>query len=278
MRVRVIAECGSCHDGQLPLAYELIETAHQCGADIAKFQYWSSAERMAKRRHADAYKEIYQQYQVPRGWLAMLRKKCDQIGIQFACSVYLPEDVWAVAEQSDIVKVASFEANDEPLLTACRVPLAAGKRVIVSLGMGADAEMVRNHLHHGFPVNDELPPVTLMHCVSAYPAPIDQLRLRRINDWRSGWMVNGYSDHSPHDEDWAGAVAVARGAQVVERHLKLWKTSTSNPDSPHAMDPAGFGRYVGNIRKAEQMLGPELENGPVPCEAEMAKYRVWGRD
>src|SRR5258705_534056 len=109
MKTFVIAESGSSHAGDLARAIELVHVARDSGADCCKFQYWSSAKRLAQRRNAPELEPVYAAFQVPRDWLEKLRAECDEVQIAFACTSYLPGDVWAVAEYCDYLKVASFE-------------------------------------------------------------------------------------------------------------------------------------------------------------------------
>lgn len=265
-RTMVIAEIGSCHDGELEKAYRLIETAKAAGADVVKAQYWSSAERMVERRKAPEYLEVYRAYQTPKAWLPLLRERCEAVGVQFACSSYLPEDVWTVAQQTDIMKIASFEANDEEHLAQHAWWLQKRKTVIVSLGLGADGIKACRALGWAYQ-EAALDGLRFLHCVSSYPAPVDQLALSRIA------RLRGYSDHSVAHLETMGALAVAAGARIIERHIRLDDTSPDNPDASCGMSPAGFQRYVDAIRQAEAAMG-DGSCGMQPCETDMARYRV----
>lgn len=262
-KVFVIAECGSCHDNDIVNAKALINVAKGCGADAAKFQYWSSGERLADRRNAGAYREVYDRYQIPVWWLSELKTYCDSLDIEFMCTAYLPEDVDTVAPCVQHFKVASFEAEDEELME--RIIEYNDRGVIVSLGMGA--ELMGDY--------DTMRSVETLLCVSAYPAPDDQLHLARLlNDHYSRTQFNGYSDHSYPTRTLTGALAVAAGAMVIERHIRLAETSPLNPDVATAMLPEFFDSYVQFIRMAEVMMGDGAVSGPLGCEREMAKYRV----
>lgn len=280
----VIAECGSCHDGSVEKADRLITAAKAAGADAAKFQFWSSADRMARRRQAPEYRDIYARYQVPESWLAALKAECDAVGIEFMCSTYLPEDVPVVAPLVTTMKIASFEANDIGFLAAHVAPLRAGKNIIVSMGMGADWQVVEQWLGRGL-LRENGARIRLLLCVSAYPAPMDAFRLQRL--WRPG-SAAGLSDHSHPSFTLMGALAVAAGATIVERHLRLDDTDESNPDAAAAMRPLSFQAYVDHIRSAEMAVGLDApsEGGIVlrginvvggtanDPEADMRRYRV----
>jgi hypothetical protein len=178
MSVEVIAEIGSCHDGSLDKALALVHAAKDCGANVAKAQFWSSARRMSERRHAPDYEAIYRQYQVPEAWLPVLAAEAKRVGLTFACSSYLPEDVDTVARHAEILKISSFEANDRALLMA-HVPYCGSKRIIVSMGLRASTQSQSALASH----------IERLHCVTAYPAPLGSLAL--------GWLCEGYDGYSP---------------------------------------------------------------------------------
>lgn len=247
-RTFIISEAGSCHDGSLQKAVGLIEVAKAGGADACKFQYWSKASRLAERRRAPAYLPIYEKYAIPADWLPALRAECDVRDIEFMCTAYLPEDVYTVAQHVRRFKIASFEADDAAFVNQHR---EYDKPIIVSMGMGA------------------VPPydVTRLHCVSAYPTPLDEANLAAIRRV----AVAGFSDHTRNIL--TGAFAVCVGARILEVHIRDYVTATDNPDFATALDPAEFRAYVEHVRLAERMLGsgnPEAQ----PSEAAMSQYKV----
>ena len=281
MRTLVIAEIGSCHDGDWSKVLRLLDAARQAGASIAKMQYWSSADRLADRRRVPPEcLAIYRRYQVPYIWLDAAKRYCDEIGMELMATTYLPEDVASVAPFVMRFKVASFEARDTEFIQAHR---GYDKSLIVSTGM-MDGEQVDALIERSLRV---APIVGVLQCVSAYPAAPSSLSLSTIARWRAQqirWRVQqtgsrvadihvGFSDHTDPASIWTGALAVAAGAQIVEAHLKLDETDPENPDAPHAMTPEQFKTYVSNIRYAETCLG-DGEKRLQECEQPMARYRV----
>jgi sialic acid synthase SpsE len=273
-RTLVIAECGSCHDGSLKQAERLIEAAATAGVDIAKFQWWSDADRLADRRQVpDTYREIYRRYQVPQSWLPALRRRCDSFGLEFMATSYLPEDVPVVGLFVKRFKVASFEATDRAFVDACQ---QCGP-VIVSVGMMSEPEWL-DLLRH-LRAED-----ACLQCVSSYPAAPEQMNLGVLrihaacracdccgqDNWRP---LPGLSDHS-RDLD-MGAYAVCAGAEIIEAHLRLDDTDRSNPDYAVAFTPSEFAEYVRRIRRAEVIMGSG-EKTLQECERPMAAYRVRG--
>lgn len=254
MSTFVIAEAGSCHDGVFEKAIDLINVARDSGANACKFQYWSSALRLAERRRAEKYFPIYDRYQIPASWLPRLAGACQARGLEFMCTAYLPEDIAVVAPHVQRFKIASFEANDDAFVQA-HIPYR--KRIIISTGMNA--------------VPLQGPLIDRLHCVSAYPTPVYEANLAAIRLEGYGDAYQGFSDHTTCI--YAGAFAVCAGASIVEVHIKLETTDPKNPDAPTALCPVQFDHYVQMIRLAEQMLGTG-EKRMMPCEAPMVQYRV----
>jgi N,N'-diacetyllegionaminate synthase len=270
MSTFVIAELGSCHDNSLVEAINLMELAKDCGANAAKFQFWSSAKRMAQRRNAPNYEAMYERVRLAID-LRALKRAADTIGIEFMCSTFLPEDVPTVAPLVKTMKIASFEANDPQHLVAHLPCLLEGKRILISMGLDARWSVVEKFLIGFAPWKAGPCPVVPLRCVSAYPAPIKEFQLIRL---RGGSNECGLSDHSDPENQLMGALAVAAGATVVERHLRSNTTRNDNPDYPHAMSPAGFAVYVANIRMAEEALKGMIGMS-APSEAPLRALRTW---
>lgn len=273
----IIAEIGSCHDGSLATAKALAKAAIDAGADVVKAQYFSSGKRLADRRHAPELAEMYEKYAMPREWLPQLAEYVAALRAEFACTSYLPEDVWEVFSHASIMKIASFEAADPEMLFCHREPLRRGRDVVISLGMGTTPEIIRRHFldRIGGGADDGAVRggrVRLLHCVSAYPAPIQQLALGRLSEH----FVHGFSDHAHPSELYSGAFAAAAGAQVLEKHIRLDETRVGNPDFGHSLSPVQFAEYVRLARLGAAARGADLttRHGPQPCEEPMLKYRV----
>jgi N,N'-diacetyllegionaminate synthase len=246
-RTYVIAEAAACHDGDLYKAEQLADLAKSIDADAVKYQWCSSPQRLAVRRNAPEYVEAYRLLAFPPEWLGVLKARADALGLDFLCTVYLPEDVAVVAPYVDKFKVSSFEAGDREFLDA---HIGYMKQIIVSAGMGQEIPVASR----------------VLHCVSAYPAPVDEINLARMSRY-----CDGLSDNTQHPL--TGAFAVCAGAEIIEFHFRLQQTSPSNPDYVVARDPLAAKQYVANIRLAERMMGSG-ERKVQPSEEPNLKYRV----
>jgi sialic acid synthase SpsE len=126
--------------------------------------------------------------------------------------------------------------------------------------------------------------VDLLHCTSAYPAPLEDMNLQVV---AQAWC-DGLSDHSRDPR--VAALAVQLGARVLEAHLRLDSCSPDNPDYSTALTPKEFETFVlategddwacceehpyhltDELRAL--MLGDGVKR-PMPSEAAMSQYRV----
>ncbi len=159
----------------------------------------------------------------------------------------------------DAVKIASPDAVNLPLITAA---LTLDLPLIISTGT-----CTLDELDQLTPLLTQAP-VALLHCVSAYPTPLDQAALRGIESLRQHTgLPSGYSDHTSAVH--TGALAVALGACVLEKHL-TWNQAAPGPDHAASLDPEGFAQYVSLTRQAERMLGPATKR-PGLIEADVRR-------
>ena len=258
----VITEVGSTHGGDRTKMSALIQAAAGTGASVCKFQFCSSPERLAERRQAAEYLEAYRAIAFPAAWLGDLKAECEEAGVEFMATVYLPEDIPVIAPHVRRFKVASFEAVDLPFILAHR---EYGHQTIISTGGLDETELGRLlELRDAMFGRWDL---RLLHCVSAYPTRPWELNLAAIGRYE----LNGLSDHTLNL--WTGALAVAAGAGIVEKHVRLPETPPDNPDYPHSISPDGLAEYIAHIRFAESVLGTGKKTIQ-PCEELWARYQV----
>lgn len=253
----VIAEAGLNHNGDLRLALELIDKALEAGADAVKFQK-RTVEVLAVGAVLDAedtrfpsfgrtYRQVREHLEFDLDEYGQLIAHAATRGIPFLCT---PFDVPAAEflERFSLpgYKVASHSVTNLPLLERLA---EIGKPVIMSTGMCTLEEIDRAaeiFMRRGTQL-------ALMHCVSAYPTPLEQCNLRMIDVLRDRYHVPvGYSGH---ELGYLPTVAaVARGAALIERHLTLART-LEGFDHKLSLEPQEFRRMVGDLRAVEETLG-----------------------
>jgi len=238
--------------------------AKRAGVDAIKYQWTSSPERLAARRHADEYIGAYRMIAFHAGWLAECQAVAQAVGLEWMCTTFLEEDIPVVAGLVKRFKISSFEASDEPFLNA---HLSYRKPIIISTGGMNEDELWR--LKKWWAANAEGPEedISLLHCVSSYPTPIEELNLHIMDE------MDGLSDHTANVL--TGALATVRGAKIIEVHFRLDSTAPANPDYGHSLSPDQLVQYVQNVRFAETAMGSG-EKRLMPSEERWAKYRVRG--
>ena len=256
----LIAEIGVNHDGSTQRALQLVEAARQAGADAVKVQYFEAPTLMSRACRLAEYQqaagetdpiEMLRGLQLNRDAMAEIVRYAHSLGLHAIATIFSLEHVSLASElEWDALKTASPDIINIPLLGALA---DAGRPLIVSTG-AASAEEIGAALTRFGDI--------ALHCVSAYPTPDDHAQLAGIAALAqlaasvSGGrkIVVGYSDHT--DSIDTGALAGARGAAVLEKHL-TWSRTARGPDHAASLDPGQFRRYVTLARRARSMLGPQ---------------------
>jgi N,N'-diacetyllegionaminate synthase len=253
----VIAEIGVNHDGSKEKAIELIRMAARCGADAVKFQLFK-AETLARQ---NAPMAIYQteNLQERSGQQEMLRKLeidltslrvCKQVahdlGLQFLCTPFDLDSLDALVELGvDAIKISSGDANHILLLEKAAL---APCPVVVSTGMCNWDDVHR--IQQIFKMEPQK--LALLHCVSAYPAPLEQSNLRVLDLLKSRGVHYGFSDHTLGAD--AALAAVALGARILEKHITL-DTSARGPDHAASMNEHAFRDYIRSVQGLATAMG-----------------------
>lgn len=252
----VIAEIGINHNGSLELAKRLVDEAVRAGADCAKFQM-RNLERLYVNGGDpnDAREDLGSQYvldvlsksQLGVESMFEVLDHCRGRGIMPLCTPWDVDSVAALETYGvDAYKIASADLTNPELLNAVG---ATGKPLLVSTGMSAEEE-----IREAVALLDSLGAAyVLLHCVSTYPAPFDDLNIRYLERLKDiGNCPVGYSGH---ERGYAVAqAAVARGAKVVEKHFTLDRSMPGN-DHKVSLLPDEFAAMVRGIREIEAALG-----------------------
>jgi len=255
----VICELSGNHNGSLDRALAMIDAAAATGCDAIKLQTYTAdtltldcdgpgfrieSGPWAGRTLHDLYAEAF----TPYAWHAALFERARQHGV-ILFSTPFDETAVELLESLDApaYKIASFEAVDLPLIA--RVA-RCGKPMIISTGLASLAEMeeaLRTAQTNG------AAGVALLHCVSAYPAPIDEANVRTVPDLaRRFGVVTGLSDHTPGTA--AAVAAVALGAAIIEKHFTLARAD-GGPDAAFSLEPAEFAALTRDCKAAWSALG-----------------------
>jgi N-acetylneuraminate synthase len=279
-RVFIIAEAGVNHNGSVEMGEQLIDAAAASGADAVKFQSFR-AESLVSR---SAKRASYQVRNQPgeHSQLDMLRKlELDQAAQRRLCEYARSRRIEFMSTPFDLesldflvsglrisrLKIASGEITNAPLLLSAG---RSGLPLIISTGMStlADIETALDVVAFGAG-NPQEPrgmadfarqwgekiknKVTLLHCTSDYPAPMEAMNLKAMETLRGRFNIDvGLSDHSLGVS--ASIAAAALGASVIEKHFTLDR-DLPGPDHRASLEPDELSGMIGAIRDVCAALG-----------------------
>lgn len=261
LQTLIIAEAGVNHNGEIDLAKKLIEGAALAGADLVKFQTFSAEKIVTRNAPKAGYQldfsntsesqfEMLQKLELGKGVLEKLIQHAEKCGIKLFSTGFDAESVDMLVELGqEILKIPSGEITNLPLLQHIG---KKNMRVILSTGM-SDLNEVGNAIKILENAGTAREKITILHCTSSYPAPIEDINLMAMHSMRDAFKVTtGYSDHSDGIE--VAIAAVALGAKVIEKHFTLDK-SLPGPDHKASLDLAELKELVVAIRNIEKALG-----------------------
>jgi sialic acid synthase SpsE len=263
--VHVIAEAGNNHNGDVGTARRLIDVAAEAGADSVKFQViHPEGLYLAAFPTADGYREndviaARRAHELSHDAYRELARHAADRGIAFSASVFDVEGVKLLDElDAAYIKVASCDLDNIRLV---REVVATGRKVVLSTGMSTFDEVQRTLDAVG--TGD----LVLLHCVSVYPATLEQMNLRFLDQLATTGYPIGLSDHTA--DATAAAMALAIGATWFEKHFTLDRTQPGF-DHAYAREPEELATYVRTLRAADEALTPPSEKVG-PQEAEVAQ-------
>lgn len=255
----VIAEIGVNHNGSLDLARQMIDAAAAARADAVKFQTFRAEDlvtataakadyQRTNTQNDDSQFAMLKALELSESDFAILKTYCAEAGIAFLSTPFSEDAVDLLARIGvDAYKVSSGDLTHLGMLTHMA---KQGKPIILSTGMGTIADVAE--ALDAIAVGGDVP-VSLLHCVSNYPAAPEDCNLAAIDTMAQAFGVPvGWSDHTlGHAISWA---AVARGAQIIEKHITLDR-SLPGPDHMASMEPGDFADFVAGIRMIEAAKG-----------------------
>ena len=252
----IIAEIGINHNGSLDIAKKLIDVAVMSGCDAVKFQ----------KRNPDICVPDHQKNiprETPWGTMPYIEYKhkmefgkseydeidryCKEKNIDWSASPWDLESL-EFLNQYDMpfLKIASAMLTNEKLI---RRAAQTGKKVILSTGMSTMEEVNTAVVW----LLTESADYALLHCNSAYPAPLEDLNLSCIKTLKDRYKCEvGYSGHEFRLGTTVAAVYL--GATIIERHITLDRTMWGS-DHLSSVEPQGLIKMVKGIRELEKAYG-----------------------
>lgn len=271
----IIAEAGVNHNGSLELAKKLIDVAVEAGVDAVKFQTFKAdklvvpdAEKADYQKNTtgeeDSQYQMLKKLELTEHEFMELSSYAKEHGIIFLSSPFDKESADFLDSISvPIFKISSGELTNIPLLKH----IAKKKKpIILSTGMATLGE-----------IDEALSTLTkessegiiLLHCVTNYPAKMEEVNLNVINTLRCCYKLPvGFSDHTPGIV--ASLAATAMGSCVVEKHFTIDK-NLPGPDHSASLSPTELKALVQGIRDIECAMGDGRKK-PTSAEQKIKKF------
>ncbi|REL26043.1 pseudaminic acid synthase [Thalassotalea euphylliae] len=272
----IIAELSANHNGSIEKAMACIDMAKKMGADAVKIQTYTPDTMTLDSDKSDfkitegpwkgyTLYELYREAHTPYEWHRALFKHARELGITIFSSPF-DESAVDLLEELDApaYKIASFELTDLPLI---KYVAKTGKPIIMSTGMANFQEIeqaVTTARTSG------CKDIVVLHCISAYPAPISESNVNTIPDIANKLEVlSGLSDHTLGTT--VAVTATALGATVIEKHVTLSREE-KGPDSEFSLEPDELAQLCIQTERAWHALG-EAGYDQKPAEVANKRFR-----
>lgn len=234
-------------------AISLVRAAKEAGADAVKFQTHNVEDEQANTDIVSPHFKGSDRYRwVGRNTLATpltefwqpLKRACDEIGIVFFST---PMSRGAAEKLSSVDppmwKVGSGDILDFAMLDYMR---RSGKPIIISTGMSTLEEIDAAVAF----IREQTNQLVILHCVSRYPCPPEELRLNTIAFLQKRYGApTGFSDHSVGHE--SAVAAAALGASVIEKHFSFDRALWGS-DHKVSLCPNEFGELVRDVARVRE--------------------------
>ena len=199
-----------------------------------------------------------------------LKTEAEKLGFIGVCTGF-DEDSVSLIEEMDfpIIKIASCSFTDWPLLNR----IAETDMPIIASTAGSTIEDIDNVV--AFFTNRKKD-LTIMHCVGEYPTETTNLQLNQLALLRARYptVKIGYSTHEDPDNPHIIPLAIAKGAQVFEKHVAV--ETEQYAKNAYSATPAQVEKWLESARFAFQVSG-DIENRPPASEKELADLRRFKR-
>lgn len=241
--IKVIAEIGWNHCGDMNLAKKFIISAKENGADYAKFQTWSTSRLKSGDWDNDGRRDIYKKAELSRKDHLELIDCCNSNNISFLSSVFsIPDAKLLIDIGCNEVKIPSFESRNQELISYCNSNF---NTIILSCGTSTFEE-----IHESVKLVDKAE-LYLMHCVSVYPGEYFEANLPKMQKLKTLCPNIGLSDHIQGVE--SSKIAIGEGAILIEKHFTIDKDLPGR-DNKFSILPNELKNLTDYIKNRSMML------------------------
>lgn len=267
--VAVVAEIGVNHEGDVEAASRMVRLAAEAGADAVKFQTYTP-ERYVSASDRERLARVTR-FGLDESGHRRLAREAEELGVAYFSSAISEDVVPLLAELGPAIKIASGDLTFEPVI---RAAARTGKAVIVSTGLCTPDEIdaTVGWLSDEIGKDNLAERVVLLHCVSAYPAPLEEANVRSVSFLADRYgLPIGYSNHIIGMD--ACLAAVVLGAVLLEVHFTDRKRGRAFRDHELSFEPADLAALVAVVPRLRASLGSYAKERQ-PCERDnLAAFR-----
>ena len=251
-KIKIIAEIGWNHMGNIDLAKEMINVATENGADFCKFQTWSEKKLKTGSWDKDGRREIYKKAELSKDDHILLKDFCETNSVEFLTSIFNLDDIEFLRRLGmQFIKIPSHEVYNLELI---QESIDKFNYVLVSTGAAKWEEIIK--------IKDisNSRKLIFMHCVSSYPCPPEKINLPRMEKLKSLSKSIGYSGHYLGIDD--AISAICHGASFIEKHFTIDKNLPGR-DNKFAILPdelKALADFRDNYEKMNIDLGLDLQD------------------
>ena len=260
-RIKIIAEVGVNHNGNINIAKKFIKLSKEAGADIVKYQVFTAKNFVsAKALKADYQKknskktknqlEMLKGLELSRKTFSQIYYHCKKQKIEFLASIFDFENFDLIKKFNfKRIKISSGEINNFIYLdkvSKYKLPL------IISTG-GSTLSEIDKCINFLIKKGITLKEITLLQCNSEYPSPFVDINLKVMETLKKNFDTDiGISDHSLGIE--VPIAAAALGAKIIEKHVTL-NNRMKGPDHAASLGIKDFKIMISKIRNIEEAMG-----------------------
>jgi N-acetylneuraminate synthase/N,N'-diacetyllegionaminate synthase len=250
---------GINHNGDVAIAIQMVRQAAQAGAHAIKLQHYRTEDFLSDTKQTYTYQSngrtvtesqhaMFERCRLSLQELDAVRQECKRCGIAFSAT---PSSIVCAQELIDggidFFKNASDSIDNLELL---RFMAASQIPTVISTGMATKEDIDRAVKTFAGAQGRCL---ALLHCIAQYPAPVNELNLKKIPTLLSTYAIPvGFSDHSVGTM--AAMLATALGAMLIEKHFTL-DTAMEGPDHGFSSTPAQLKEVVDATADCSKALG-----------------------
>ena len=261
-RIKIIAEIGPNHNGDINLAKKMLKSLSKTNVDIVKFQLgdpykiFSKDALIANYQKKTKFKDpilLSKKNQLSREAHIELKKLCVKLRLTYSCTAFDLDSLIFLDKTLNIpfFKVASGEIHSIDMLDY----IAKSKKpVILSTGMASS-----NDVNKSLKILKKYKKknIVLLHCVSSYPTKLKDMNLKRIDFLKKRFNLQvGLSDHSVSFTP--ALVAITKGAPIIEKHVTYSK-KLKGPDHQASLEIQDLKIFIDYIRETEILCNSKFK-------------------